>query len=101
MPEIFLTVAWQSTRLSGESSQYFQGAGSSHYVLFARLTGITAHSPNTNLCASVFCTDTPELPPFRESLMELFAEETEVRTWILAPVFLMISAEKENSSLNN
>lgn len=33
--------------------------------------------------------------------MELFAEETEVRTWILALLFLMISAEKENSSLNN
>lgn len=33
--------------------------------------------------------------------MELFAEETEVRTLLLAPLFLKISAERENSSLNN
>lgn len=53
------------------------------------------------MCASVFCTDTPELPPFRESLMELFAEEAEVRTSVLAPLVLTVSMEKGNGSLNN
>lgn len=49
----------------------------------AHLAVLTAHSPGTKFCASVFCADTPELPPFGESLMELFAEETEVRTSVL------------------
>lgn len=33
--------------------------------------------------------------------MELFAEEAEVRTSVLAPLFLAVSIEKGNGSLNN
>lgn len=49
----------------------------------------------------VSCADPAELPPLREGPMELFAEEAEVRTALLASFLLMGSVEKGSGALNN